>query len=350
MNKEKQEKRVLVTAIGVPGGFALLSWLRNNGERKIRIFGTEVKPNVPAASLTEKSFQVPKATSKKYLDSLCSVIEKTRPDVIFPLSDEEILVISKNANRIQKQYETKCLVSSPHSIEMALDKFRSANFMRRHGIPCPEYYRIRSVDEFLDAHESLQSKGRITCVKPRYGRGSRGFWIISDKRDVARSAVFNRCNQKITKSAFCEVLENMSKQNEFLAMEYLPGDEYSIDILGRHGWPIQLVQRMREETQNGISWVGRITDNSKVNSIARRISILSKIDGPFGIQLRCNSRNDPNLIEVNPRIHGTVTLSAAAGVNIPYMSIKYALGEKIQRVKARPGTMIRRYMAEIYYG
>ena len=47
-----------------------------------------------------------------------------------------------------------------------------------------------------------------------------------------------------------------------------------------------------------------------------------------------NSKNNiPKLIEINPRIGGTIILPSVSGINLPYLAIKQCLNEKIPTIK-----------------
>ena len=52
------------------------------------------------------------------------------------------------------------------------------------------------------------------------------------------------------------------------------------------------------------------------------------------------------LLEINPRIASVISLSAAAGTNLPYLTVKKALGEKLPEFKIQYGTKMIRYWKE----
>src|SRR5262249_28902934 len=62
------------------------------------------------------------------------------------------------------------------------------------------------------------------------------------------------------------------------------------------------------------------------------------------VQFRDDRQGVPRLMEVNPRIPGTIGLTVAAGVNMPYLAVKLALDEPLGAVAAaREGTEAVRY-------
>ena len=52
----------------------------------------------------------------------------------------------------------------------------------------------------------------------------------------------------------------------------------------------------------------------------------------------------PMLMDINPRLTATVSVIAAAGINLPYLRVKQLLGEDLPKCNLRYGTtLVRRY-------
>ena len=56
----------------------------------------------------------------------------------------------------------------------------------------------------------------------------------------------------------------------------------------------------------------------------------------------------PKVIEINPRMGGSISLSVAAGVNLPYYSVKLALNEKLPIKKITNNVRMNRYWKELF--
>ena len=54
------------------------------------------------------------------------------------------------------------------------------------------------------------------------------------------------------------------------------------------------------------------------------------------------------VIEINPRVSGTIVMCVGAGANLPYLGVKYALGEPIPPVDVEWGTRMVRYWQELF--
>jgi carbamoyl-phosphate synthase large subunit len=86
-----------------------------------------------------------------------------------------------------------------------------------------------------------------------------------------------------------------------------------------------------------------VVDHQEAEKAARRVVELLGLSYVVNVQLRCDDAGTPRLMEVNPRIPGTVGLSVAAGVNLPYLAVKLALGEDVHPTRPRIGTELIRY-------
>jgi carbamoyl-phosphate synthase large subunit len=54
------------------------------------------------------------------------------------------------------------------------------------------------------------------------------------------------------------------------------------------------------------------------------------------------------VIEINPRVAGTIVMGVGAGANLPYLGVKYALGESLPPVDVEWGTRMVRYWQELF--
>jgi carbamoyl-phosphate synthase large subunit len=132
-------------------------------------------------------------------------------------------------------------------------------------------------------------------------------------------------------------------------MEYLPGKEYSVDILCQNGKCYSVIPRSREQVKLGISFIGTVEKNEELIELSRKIIHETGLSYNINLQFKCDENGAPKLIEINPRLSGTVFLCVAAGVNLPYLGVKLALGEEIPRLEPRWVTRLIRYWDGIFY-
>lgn len=128
---------------------------------------------------------------------------------------------------------------------------------------------------------------------------------------------------------------------ELLVMEYLPGKEYTVDILVTDD-PV-IIPRTRDIIRTGITFNATVEKNSEIIEYSRKIIKLLNLEYACGLQMILDENGAPKLIECNPRIQGTMVLSTLAGANITYGAVKLALGEHVPNFKIRWDTRLLRY-------
>jgi len=138
---------------------------------------------------------------------------------------------------------------------------------------------------------------------------------------------------------------------ELLISEYLPGEEYSVDCLADHGESILILPRLRKRMINGISMEGEfIKDDSIIDYCGKIIKEL-QLHGNIGIQVKRSVAGQFLVLEINPRVQGTVSAGLGAGINLPVLAVKQELGLTIPAAElaVKWGTKFSRYWREVFY-
>jgi carbamoyl-phosphate synthase large subunit len=337
---------VLLTAIGAPGAVNIIGALWSNGERQIKIVGLDIHSKPSGRPFVDAFNVAPKGSAKSYPDVMTQLCDVYRPDVLLPLSTEELLSLARNKKAIETT-GTKVCIGSEKSIEIANDKKSLFEFLSKRGIPVPDFIPFDSPLGFQNACAIL---GQPFCIKPAFAHGSRGMRIISNLDDTTEMFLNSKPeNASISFAEAFRLIRGVTNLPTMLAMEYLPGHEYSVDMLCQRGVARIVVVRLREEIRSGISFRSVVVENQEIEGIARRVCEALEFDGPMGIQLKEDKEGKPKVIEVNPRLHGSCVLSVAAGANIPYLSVKQCLGESFETPAIRIGTRLVRYWGASIY-
>jgi carbamoyl-phosphate synthase large subunit len=342
--------RIILTACGAPGAPGIIKSYRRNQERRISILGTDMNREAVGFALVDSGIVVPGGTDSKFIDSLISICEK-EDDVgaIVPLSTYELLPLAKNSTQFRKM-GIKMALSSPRSLEVANDKARLYRYFSERNVSVPDFEVIDSSDELLSAAERLGYPKRQICFKPAVSKGSRGFRIVSHGANRISDLFDAKPDSTRTDlSSLAAILSESPQMPESLVMEYLPGREYSVDVLADRGKTLVAVPRLRREMRGGISFrATTIKDESLIELSTRVVSALS-LHGNIGIQIREDLEGAPRLLEINPRLQGSIVLCTAAGINLPYLGLKLALGEEMSIPNVRWGIGMTRYWEEIFY-
>jgi len=339
--------KILLTAIGAPGAANIIGALKSNGERQVKIIGTDIHATPSGRPFVDSFHVVPRGSSGYYPRTMTDICSVYSPDVLLPLSTEELLSLARSKKSIEDSTGTKVCIGSERSIEIANDKKSLFEFLSKHDIPVPHFIPFDSPAGFNHAKVLLN---RPICIKPAFAHGGRGMRMIDDKHDTTEMFLNSKPeNASISFAEAFRLIRGVTNLPGMLAMEYLPGREYSVDILCQNGNARIVVVRLREEVRSGISFRSVVVNDRRIDQIAKDVCEALGFDGPIGIQLREDERGDPKVIEVNPRLHGSVILSVAAGANIPYLSVKQTFGEPFEVPSIKVGTRLARYWGATTY-
>src|SRR4051812_33567847 len=128
----------MVTASGAPGTAALLRALRANGEREIRLVGTDMSEQAVGRHLCDSFHIVPGGGDPTFPDAMLQVAEAEGGDAILPQSSFDLQGLAEHVNR----FSMPVLVSQPEAIRRSNDKAETYDLLHRLGIRAPQFRRV----------------------------------------------------------------------------------------------------------------------------------------------------------------------------------------------------------------
>lgn len=305
-------RRVLITGMGGPAGIAVL---RGIAEDPFDVYSADIDPFAAGLYLVppERRIMLPRGDSPRFVEAVLDVCRKHAIDVLVPTVDSELVPVAE-ARAAFEAADVALVNPSADTLRMCLDKW--ALHQRCDGVVRLPASTITD-GEFDPAAVALP-----VIVKPRWGSGSRGIRLISDR----------------------EELERVSRDGMQLVQEYLPGPEHSLDVLARRdGRVLAVVPRERLKVDSGIAVTARVTRDAALESFGRKVAERIGLVGVANVQVKQTAAGEPALLEVNPRFPGSMPLTIAAGVNMPALAVREALGEPMpdDPIEFRPLAMVR---------
>ena len=303
--KKNMENRIniLITSSGGPAAIGLIKSIRALSN-KIRIIATDCDKLASGLYLADKYYIVPKDNVKYkfqpsgfelHRDAYSDILSKEKINIILPTSESDIYHWSLWSKELYSK-GIHLYISDPTTIQKCQDKLRFYQICKENSLPIPDLY-----DDIY--------------YKPIIGSGGRGTGIIKNKDN--------------------------------LYMEYLPGEEYTVDVFCDLKENIcGLVIRERIGVKAGISVKGRIIKDKEIESICKKVCDIFKIKGPCCIQLKRDKNGDPKLIECNPRLGGGTYFSTLAGINPAEIYFNLYYGNLIKKKIPKEITIVR-YFEEI---
>lgn len=337
-----------MTGGGAPGAAGILKCLRK--EPSFHVTVADANPLAIGRYLNKDFKIIPPATDTYFANLVLSLCKKKNIRVVMPLVTKELIPLAQRS----KDFESagiKLLMSSAASLEIANNKSRLYEFLQWRGIAVPEFRIVETAAQFKTAVEELGFPEKEVCFKPSVSNGSRGFRIISSQVDEA-DLLFNY-KPSSTYIQFNDAMRILSAGPfpELLVSDYLPGKEYSVDCLANQGEPVLIVPRLRKRMINGISVEGEFKQEKSIITYCRQIIRSLKLHGNIGIQVKKSSAGRYLILEINPRVQGTISAALGAGINLPVLAVKQELGLPIspKELNVKWGKKFIRYWDEVFY-
>ncbi|MDF2651045.1 MAG: ATP-grasp protein [Paenibacillus sp.] len=283
-----------------------------------------------------------------FVQQICS---EQKIDLIFSLVTDELIPLSA-AEQDLLMLGTRLLKSPVDALKKVINKGKLYEELQLLGIPVPDFRIVRTSEGLKQAIYHLGYPERPVCFKPTVSDGSRGFHILNNDMDRFRMLFNDKPNSAhITKEELYRIIEGNSELPETIVMEFLPFEEYSVDLLVNKGKVAVAVPRLREETVNGITTKSVIVREQDIIDYAMKVVEKLQLNGIIGVQIRRDCNRIPKIVEINPRIQGTIVHCTAAGINLPVLAVKQALGMTPDEAElnVRWGTRMTRYWEEVFY-
>jgi len=307
--KGTSNSTILVPSASAPAGINTIKSLKMVNY-PVRIVASDSNPFSAGFFMSNAYEVLPEIDSKLYITRLLEIVTKHKINVLMPSSGYDIYQYSANKEKLLKLGALP-VVSDIKTMKICRDKIQTFDYLsKKFELPFTtlDYKKV---------------KGFPLIAKPRYGKGSKGIVKINNENELK----YVRFNS-----------ENLIFQ------EYLPGTEYTIDVLSdMECEPILAVPRIRVETRAGISTVGTIVKDENISETCKSIAKYLKIRGPCCIQMKESNDGILKIVEVNPRMGGGTIFAALAGANFPAMILDMVNGKKLKIPKISEVTVIRYY-------
>ncbi|MFP6899549.1 MAG: hypothetical protein VCA36_01315, partial [Opitutales bacterium] len=221
---------ILITGAGAPGIAGTLFALRRNpAQRKLRILGVDVSSHAVGRHLLDGFGILPYPEDNSYLEALASFCLREKLTLILPQTTREVAVLS-TAKKEMNDLGIKVIVADAEAVELSNNKYELMRVFEKLDLPVAPYRLTNSQDELRSAATELGYPERPVAVKPPLSNGMRGFRVLT-RKPLSRHDFLN-CKPSGTETTL-EALLSMDLQGEkwpqLLVMEYLPGEEYSVD-------------------------------------------------------------------------------------------------------------------------
>jgi hypothetical protein len=212
------------------------------------------------------------------------------------------LVIEKNINFIypcidividkfkQNEFEFNCkIIGSPkETTAVCLSKLKTYNYFNN-ILKTPKILNTKDIKNFP------------VFSKPEVGASSRNTVKIEDETDL------NYWSKKMPNN---------------LLLEYLPGEEYTVDCFTSRDRSLKFVgPRKRNRISNGISVNTEIVNDPELFNMAKKINDSLVMNGSWFFQAKKDTSGNFCLLEIASRFAGSSSIHRFFGINFSYLNI-----------------------------
>lgn len=230
--------------------------------------------------------------------AIMAELKRYHYDLVIPMNDDVAIILAQNKQELEKY--TTIHVNDWDLFTMASDKLKTMKTCMDNNLPCPKTFL--NIEEFKENTRLV--KYPIVC-KPRTGCAAVGFHVSENEQDLVDYT-----------------LKAEGKFGKMLIQEYIPQDglQYKCEMfIDRNGElkGVCVFAKVRWYPVNG----GSSTLNETVNCpdiVANCKKLLEAIGwkGYADIDLIEDTRDGKiKIMEINPRITGSVKICFEAGVN-----------------------------------
>ena len=289
--------RMLITGAG--GAAAISIWKSLSAEHELHM--ADIDPLASGLYLVppDRRLIIPRGDSPELVPALLRACEERRIEALVPTVDVELAPLAA-ARDTCEAIGVALAISPVECLDTCRDKQLLLDAVRGQ-VPIPD-------SEPLTEAVAARVDSFPRFAKPREGAGSRGIARIDSRAD----------------------LDGQPRDGSVMLQEYLPGEEYSVDIyVRRDGRVIAAVPRVRMKVDSGIAVASRTVEAPEVVEAAVRTAEIIGIRGAANVQFKRGADGVFKLLEVNPRYPGTLPLTGAAGVDIPRLMAAELAGQAL---------------------
>ncbi len=321
----------------------LLKYFKENMSEGDKVVATDMQLSAPALQAADVKLQVPAVYDPKYVDITLDICKEQKIDALLSLNDLELPILAENKARFEA-LGVKVIVSDPAVIDIAFDKYKTAQWIESLGLNAPKTY-VR-----LDDCKIALAAGEIEFplfMKPRWGSGSIGLESIADMEEL--DMYYNILMKKIKKT----ILATASVGDEYIMIqEKLGGNEFGLDVMNDlNGNNVAVSVKQKLAMRSGETDKALTVDLPEVCEMGKKIGENLKHIGNLDVDIMQRANGDYCVLELNPRFGGGFPFSYEAGVNLPKAIIQWVKGEEVDSSILQPeyGKMFAKndYLMEI---
>ena len=219
------------------------------------------------------------------------------------------------------------IVADPWVTEMALDKWKTHEFLLQHN--------LSTVPTYLDKEEALSAvkKGEIQFplfVKPRWGMGSIALRKAENEEELD---FYFRKNKKIISATYLKNVIPSKEEKSVVIQAMLPGQEYGLDLINDlNGNHVATIVKHKLAMRSGETDRAITVSHPQLEQLGATIASLTLHPGILDMDVFWDETH-AYILDINPRFGGGYPFSHMAGVNLPKAIIAWLQNAPVSKAE-----------------
>lgn len=320
--------RVLVTGAGSGVGQGIIKALRIS-QLPLTIISADIAPMNAALYRADEAVIVPRVESEGSLEEIVDILVQNRVDVVMVGSEFDLVFFSMNKGLIESRTKALILTAPIETVQIADDKWLTAEFLRKKGLPYAQAWLPSEID---DAVRVAGEWGYPVVLKTRRGTSSRHVHIVKDRQ------MLMECYSSTPLPMLQRVIDIPASKLH---------TEYTCSVFKLPDGKILGPFTARRTVRGGTSWHVEVARFNELDELLLAIGHAVDFIGSLNVQLML-TKDGPVPFELNARFSGTTAVRAYFGFNEPEMALRaYYYGENIPEPVIRSGIAMR-YHEEVF--
>ncbi|AIL66192.1 carbamoyl phosphate synthase-like protein (plasmid) [Rickettsiales bacterium Ac37b] len=309
-------EKLKILFLGAGKLLSLLEYFIKAGQKQsieLEFFSFELDEFCPIGKVANV-IKSPKFNDINFKKFLISFIVENKIDIVIPTMDSATVVLSSIKKEL-KDLGCMAVVSEYNLCYIMNDKILSEHWFKENDINHP-----------------INSTSFPKIAKPKLGYAAKGISYIKNQEDL-------------------QIFSQRVDLDEYLIQDFIDSDEYTVDAyVDNDGNIIDILTRQRIEIEAGIVNKSISRKNDSIIDITKTILSIPGWFGPITLQFFC-SKNNPIIIEINPRFGGGVTHSLYCGLDMPTWIINEFFSKSIEHIPYnwKAGVLMTRCRRDIFY-
>lgn len=311
-------KRVLITGAG---GAASIGFTRSLlvAPEPFYLIGIDSDKYNLVRAKTHERYLVPPVADPSYVSILQEIIREVRAEFLYAQTDYEIPVISKH----REQVGVKTFMPAHATIEICLNKFETFKRWSEAGIRVPKTTLLNTPE---DLHKAMEELGPEVWVREISGGAGKNSLPTDDFHQAKSWIDFHKGWGKFSAAQLLQT-QSVTWQSIWWKGELVVAQ-------GRKRLYWEFASRAPSGV-TGLTGTGVTVADPQLDEIAQNsiLAIDSKPHGIFSVDLTYDREGIPNPTEINiARFFTTHFFFTMAGLNMPYIFVKYGMGEPLPEI------------------